>query len=670
MAVRKMGINRFPVSPEFNLEDAKMARRGLLPYNASSSEIDQIYCDVETKKREHIKDPKYRIIESYDQIHLHVEKRISLFFLQVIACYNTGKTFHEAPTIHQGYNAKKIGPTKFQAAHSATNPNLSTDEKIYLYRSHLYDESNATLDLPKEVNDADRAIDEKYRDSFLRRDSIDLLNRASQGLISPVDATKEFVALFLRESAKFTRSEKNGNVVEVLKVYKQAGESLSALINKPNSPQFEKWLNINLENPLAPYFIDRYQREDEFDRKSCLSLIKGKINYLRAELLEERSQKHTARAPTHFTDLFYLEIFKRLNQPGQEIIGEAIEKNYEHLCRQTHSNTGPTKDILAANNEKIARVIDEVTPLACKAWGSEVETDDLLPAFPKKRIALSIPLFRHRFEVIQADLQTQSVIKSKFDEAFQKIQRENKRLPHLYSFFYYNFLCYAPPILRTQLSKLLNIPYLTLKQTVRELRYNQRVHSALAAKATPIQKLAIEIRSAAKENINGAILQRKLTSLFKDINHPDAETLFYARLYEEMQTNEECNFLSGLINKSFEEVTAWITSNCMNASKAEIALNHVELNQLVNFAAAEIKNSQKAVQTYQSKVFEVLRVGHGYKIKDFVLEYLKNHPRPMSVGTASNLETGKRAFEPELIKHLAEFFDVMESIFYPSTFSQ
>ncbi len=668
MPATTVNLNRLTVSPEFKIEDAKKARRGLLPSNSSSSEIDQIYCAVEQRAR--IKDAKFRLTQSTDQIILHVEKRVSLFFLQVIACYNTRKTFHEAKTLHQGYNAKSVNSTKFQAAHSATNPNLSTDGKIYLYRSHLYDESNATLDLPKEVNDADRDIDEKYRDSLLRKDSIALLNRASQGLTSPVDATKEFVALFLRETTKFIESEKNEHVVEVLKIYKRAGESLSALLNQPNSPQFEQWLNIDLENPLAAPFIDQYQKEEEFDKETCLKFIKEKINHLRSELLEERSSMQTACAPTHFRPLFYLEIFKRLNQSGKEIVGEAVEQNYQELCGKIYKNAGPTKAILAANNAKIARVISEIIPAVRKAWGSEVETNELLPAFPKKRTALSIPLFRRRFEVIQADLQAQSVIKSEFDEVFQKIQRTNNRTPNLHSFFYGYLLSTASPTLRLQLSKLLNLSYLTLLQTVRELQYNKDVHKALATRATPIQKLAGKIKSAAGENRDREKLQRKITKLFTDINHSGTKTLFHMRLYDVMETNEERIFLSGLIGKTLEETDTWIKRNCTKIPKAKSLLKQNELEMLVQFATTEINKLQQKVRKYQGDVLGELRVGHGLSFKGFVSDYLRNHPKPMSVGTAHSLENGTRIFEPKLITRLAQFFGVMESIFYPSTFSQ
>ena len=668
MPTRTVNINRVTVSPEFKVEDAKKARRSLLPSNSSSSEIDQIYCAVEQRAR--IKEAKFRLSQSSDQVMLHVEKRISLFFLQLIACYNTRNVFHEAKTLHQGFNAKSVEKVKFNAAHSATNPNLSTDGKIYLYRSHLYDESNATLDLPKEVNDADRAIDEKYRDSFLRRDSIALLNRTSQGLISPVDATKEFVALFLRETNKFISTENEENVVEVLKVYKRAGETLSASLNQPNSPQFETWLHINLENPLATSFIDQYQKEEEFDKEACLKFIKDKINHLRSELLEERSSKRTARAPTHFRPLFILEIFNRLNEPGKEIVSEAVEQNYQELRGKTYKNAGSTRAILAKNSEKISRVIHEILPAVQKAWGSEIETDELLSAFPKKRIALSTPLFLRRFEVIQADLQTQSTIKSQFDEAFQKIQRANSRTPNLHSFFYSYLLSTASPTLQLQLSKLLNLSCLTLLQTVRELQYNQSVHKALAARATPIQKLAGKIKSAAGENRDREKLQRKITRLFNDINHTDAKRLFHMRLYDVMETNDERNFLSGLIGKSFEETDAWIKRNCTKIPKAKSLLKQADLNKLIHFATREIEKLQRKVRVYQGGVFQALRVGHGLSFKGFVLEYLKNHPKPMSDGTAHSLENGTRIFEPELVQHLAEFFGVMESIFYPSTFSQ
>ena len=89
-----------------------------------------------------------------------------------MVCYRTGYRFREGHTIHQGLGAHHIslgnkGILKFEAAHSPTIPCLyaysaeTKEESVFLYRSGIYDESNATIDLLKTVNDADSAIDWK-----------------------------------------------------------------------------------------------------------------------------------------------------------------------------------------------------------------------------------------------------------------------------------------------------------------------------------------------------------------------------------------------------------------------------------------------------------------------------------------------------------------------------
>ena len=101
---------------------------------------------------------------------------------------DTKHTFRPGYVKHQGFSAEQPedDSVELRGAHSATIPCLYTDSTtrakfVFLYRSGFYDESNATIDILKEVNDADSSIDGHNSGNKLRKATINLLNKAAQG---------------------------------------------------------------------------------------------------------------------------------------------------------------------------------------------------------------------------------------------------------------------------------------------------------------------------------------------------------------------------------------------------------------------------------------------------------------------------------------------------------
>ena len=144
-----------------------------------------------------------QIDECADLIDDHVDRRIQLFFMQAILCYDT--PFHyeaegAADQIGQGSRERDT-----QAAHSSTLPSLyayvkkadgSVDRQkrfIFLKGGHVYKQHNATLELPVAVNKADTLIDGKKGGRGVRDIAIEIINDLAAKKFRPKAATQAFL---------------------------------------------------------------------------------------------------------------------------------------------------------------------------------------------------------------------------------------------------------------------------------------------------------------------------------------------------------------------------------------------------------------------------------------------------------------------------------------------
>ena len=86
-----------------------------------------------------------------------------------------------------------------------------------------YRTQNATSNMPKCINDADREIDEKTLASKLREKSAALINKASQGGLTPDEGIVEFCTKALTEvraaKARLADADKDPAVQKVLSQY-------------------------------------------------------------------------------------------------------------------------------------------------------------------------------------------------------------------------------------------------------------------------------------------------------------------------------------------------------------------------------------------------------------------------------------------------------------------
>lgn len=165
--------------------------------------------------------------EQSEWIETHVERRVQLFFLQLIACYKTPFVFSATRAedeIGGGCTVQMHNPElktrvihKTQAAHSSTLPCLYAQSReeaaapkfVYLKHSHLYNQHNATVELPIYVNQADTYIDET---KGLRKEALEIINKAARGEVSPQEGIKKFMLAFTRVLSVSIDSLKEGDL--------------------------------------------------------------------------------------------------------------------------------------------------------------------------------------------------------------------------------------------------------------------------------------------------------------------------------------------------------------------------------------------------------------------------------------------------------------------------
>ncbi|CCB86356.1 putative uncharacterized protein [Parachlamydia acanthamoebae UV-7] len=270
-------------------------------------------------------------------IQQHFHKRISLIFLQAVVCYGTNLKFREGHTIHQGFNAEGMFGISFQAAHSATLPCLYAKEgkgkeTIFLYRSGYYDESNATIDLEKAINDADRAIDEKYRESLLRNHSINLLNSASKRELTPEKVVRYFLPAMQEVIEDVLSREKDAAVKGVLEFYRDEGASLAHYVFQQEN--IDLWLNLNLEGipeqekkSLRPHLYELRYQMIQADQKAQ-SMINSKI--------EDTFKFLKKGTKTRFFESFFFHgLFEKCDDSMRIMLSKLLNISNFHLDQAT-----------------------------------------------------------------------------------------------------------------------------------------------------------------------------------------------------------------------------------------------------------------------------------------------------------------------------------------------
>lgn len=153
-----------------------------------------------------------KILFLSEKIKEHASNRIDLFFLLLIAVYNQQVSVTKTTTtLQHGIGSKETGThachsslfpsVKFHPLPNTDSDNDSDNEDenlITLENTHFADQLNVTANLPVEVNEFDSILEGGYRQSKYVRASLDILNRAAKGEITPKEGMEEFI-IFMHE---------------------------------------------------------------------------------------------------------------------------------------------------------------------------------------------------------------------------------------------------------------------------------------------------------------------------------------------------------------------------------------------------------------------------------------------------------------------------------------
>lgn len=650
-----------------------LGNKGLIGSNATSSLVDECLnthrkSNLTKMEKDQLKDWKFILNKSKDAIEQHFEKRVSQLFMQAVLCYHTDYSFREGHTIHQGLEAHHLGDIKFNAAHHATVPCLyalsksTKQEVVFLYRSGFYDESNATIDIIKQVNEADRAIDEKTKTSLLRRTVVALLNKASEAKLTPPEVIRKFIESSINEIDKAIQKETE-EVIDVLKLYRKQAENLINYVDDPEN--IDRWLNLNMDDPviIQPGITNQ-------------ELIKKKIDDLPVVIHQKRHQDKTeSHIPCHFHDLYLHRVLSQFEDKELKILEKTLDIKFEDLDRKVKSfrYVIKTKALIEQHAEKINQLKTEILPLIPEKQDQPVK-EEHLSFSSAKTISLRPSLYRLRYTMLACDHKVQSTIKSLFDKTLNDVKKDS-RAHHFDDFFYHFILNQAKNDSdRLILSKLLNVSPTALKQKIREIKVNEAAHNAISYYASDLCRLSDKIR---ENKLSDKDLKKEISKVVKQISDSSKADRFtitslcYSRLYDRVENLEEKLLLKELIG-SKESIDDLISQKTKETT-AEKIINgkSKEIKKTIKTTFEEIAKLNEKTHQYKSKLLLELREANGMSQKHFIEQYNKKFiDQTINNAQLIDFEKARTSIPNKTIQQSAKVYGISPTLFFPSHFAE
>lgn len=242
--------------------------------NLTSSESDPLFEQntiVVTTPQERfaVEDP-YKLVKEYGKkgvLMNHLKKRVDIFFQQLVTTYGAGLHYELGPTLEQGESGAALYisdagiKTKVctrNAAHSSTLPCLVAYDQnawndfvngkgpkpegvVFAKDSALFSASNATIVMPRDVNEADMAIDED-----LRAAALSIINKASLLLVTPKEGLFEFLHAMDRKINEKVDAVTKPGVKCALEFYKSSAAQI--IESSKEFYFFDNLLDVNTED--------------------------------------------------------------------------------------------------------------------------------------------------------------------------------------------------------------------------------------------------------------------------------------------------------------------------------------------------------------------------------------------------------------------------------------
>ena len=385
------------------------------------------------------------LVKSYESmIEDHIARRVAIFFQQLVVCYGTNLHFEIGTTLHQGESSKALylkdhaGQSEKlsvrNAAHSSTIPCLiaydlqewtqyrQTGQNkpqgfVYIKGSDIYHSANATLDMIRDINEADIEIDGKKDDSKLRERALEMLNQASCRVIDPGTGIAQFLALIIDLTSEKAKTAKKPGVRACLKIYL---ENLLAIQDQIKDPkQLDNLLGVKIDESPSSEKIRKTIHQLRFkairDNQHVQSALHQKISAVSKQVLVEIDRK---KKPDYYDVAFQnvlidsmenqndkINLKKLFNHPHDAYFKAAPGEKSPGILRNTEErrhrlistialiNQHPAKILALAkelhlefrnlkkqevlNRSAITRVIRKA-----KGWSQQDLADEIKKAFP------------------------------------------------------------------------------------------------------------------------------------------------------------------------------------------------------------------------------------------------------------------------------------------------
>lgn len=297
----------------------------------------QDYIYTNPSLRQVIPAPQQTIRDYRKMMREHMERRILFMFQQLIVCYQTKLHFESVGAQDQGKSPDAIVVNiqghqhKYavrNAAHSSSNPCLVAYDNVqwqlfqsgaaekpqgfvFLKDTDYYRTVNATMNMPRWMNETDREVDEKTRDSLLRKIGDEIINKASQGLITPDQGIVEYVREALNEVQKaqvrLANQNKHPEVREVLTYYEKYINKIQITIN--TNPLFlENFLSLKMgqanQNDRSKRVLLQMRYAAIRNCQINQSALIQKVERLSQEILNQVKALNKHRKPDYFDAAF------------------------------------------------------------------------------------------------------------------------------------------------------------------------------------------------------------------------------------------------------------------------------------------------------------------------------------------------------------------------------
>jgi len=373
-----------PLDPQ-----AKVKRdQYLLRDNETISVDDRVFgksIKTETQKEtQEMVDPRKLISKYEDMIDDHIERRVAVIFQQLVVCYKTGLHFEIGDTRHQGesatalqlidHNGEKSKLCVRNAAHSSTIPCIIAYENIewkkhvierapkpqgfvYIKGASIYNAANSTLAMHRDINEADIKID-----AHLRKYTLELLNKCSQGDTEPINAFKIFLEKAIEETKSKEKAAKTIGIVTALEFFEVSLEGIVDEL-KEDPKFFEKMLGIQIDENKTSARVRReiynlrYKaiRDHQLDEAKIIAKVEG----VAQKILEKIGK---VRKPIYFKKALFCLLREEIPTDKDRL---RLDKLFSSAQGYYYSETTKTANTLSSTKALLKKeVLDEIKALA------------------------------------------------------------------------------------------------------------------------------------------------------------------------------------------------------------------------------------------------------------------------------------------------------------------